>query len=58
MRRHHRRHRSNQDGIRRYDSRLLMFDAAWIALVALILVADWLLGVISDELWQAWRHRH
>lgn len=35
-----------------------MFDAAWIALVALILAADFILGVTAELLWTIWRHRH
>lgn len=35
-----------------------MFDATMLALVALILAADYLLGVTSEWLWHHWRHRH
>ena len=35
-----------------------MFDAAWLALVALILVADFTLGVTAELLWTIWRRRH
>ena len=35
-----------------------MLDATMLALVALILAADYLLGVTSEWLWTLWRHRH
>ncbi len=37
---------------------VLMFDATMLALVALILAADYLLGVTSEWLLHHWRHRH
>lgn len=35
-----------------------MFDATMLALVVLILAADYFLGVTSEWLWTLWRHRH
>ena len=35
-----------------------MVDAAMLALVALVLAADFTAGGLAEWLWTIWRHRH